>query len=174
MPEPRPLPRRELERILGQLEPVSERSLVLVGGQAVAFWAEYLSRSGLEIPVFATKDIDFEGGRTIAQRAGRLLDAKVKLPRASDRTPLTRVVVFVDSDGQERELDFIEAPRGLTARDVRGAWSEGLIAENHTRPFTAQRLVITEETVKTHMRRVFKKLDVHHRRAVRRGASRCL
>jgi len=73
MPEPRPLPRRELERILGQLEPlIGERRLVLVGGQAVAFWAEYLSRPGLEIPVVATKDIDLEGARTIAQRAGRL------------------------------------------------------------------------------------------------------
>jgi hypothetical protein len=120
MPEQPPLPRGELERILGQLEPlVSERRVVLVGGQAVAFWAEYLSKPGLQLPVVATKDIDFEGARTVAQRAGKLLDAKVKVPRASDRTPLTGVVTFVDSDGHERELDFIESPRGLSAKDVR-------------------------------------------------------
>lgn len=109
-----------MERILGQLEPlVSERRVVLVGGQAVAFWAEYLSKPGLQLPVVATKDIDFEGARTIAERAGKLLGAKVQLPRAGDRTPLTGVVTFVDSDGHERELDFIESPRGLSARDVR-------------------------------------------------------
>jgi hypothetical protein len=120
VPEQPPLPRGELERVLSQLEPlVSERRVVLVGGQAVAFWAEYLSKPGLELTVVATKDIDFEGARTIAQRAGKLLDAKVKLPRASDRTPLTGVVTFVDSAGHERELDFIESPRGLSAQDVR-------------------------------------------------------
>lgn len=120
MPEQPPLPLGELERVLGQLEPlVSERRVVLVGGQTVAFWAEYLSKPGLQLPVVATRDIDFEGARTIAQRAGRLLDGKVKIPKASDRSPLTGVVTFVDSGGQERELDFIESPRGLSAQDVR-------------------------------------------------------
>jgi hypothetical protein len=120
MSEQPPLPPGELERILGQLEPlVSERRVVLVGGQAVAFWAEYLNEQGRRLPVVATKDIDFEGARTVAQRAGRLLEGTVRLPRASDRTPLTGVVTFVDSGGRERELDFIESPRGLSARDVR-------------------------------------------------------
>jgi hypothetical protein len=32
---------------------------------------------------------------------------------------LTGVVTFVDSGGHERELDFIESPRGLSAKDVR-------------------------------------------------------
>lgn len=120
MAEKPPLPRGELERILGALRPLlSERRLVLIGGQAVAFWAEYLSKPGNPLPVVATKDIDFEGTRTSAQRAGRLLGADVKIPRASDRTPLTGVVTFIDSDGRERELDFIESPRGLSAKDVR-------------------------------------------------------
>nr|MBA2451475.1 hypothetical protein [Chloroflexota bacterium] len=107
-------------RVLVRLESlVDERRAVLVGGQAVSFWASYLSRPGLRLPVVATKDIDFEGPRTVAQRAGKLLEAEVRIPKASDRTPLTGVVTFVDSEGDERQLDFIEAPRGLNAQDVR-------------------------------------------------------
>lgn len=120
MPKEPPLRPEEMQRVLVQLESlVSERRVVLVGGQAVAFWAEYLSRPGLRLPVVATKDIDFEGARTIAERAGKLLKGEVRIPRASDRTPLTGVVTFVDSQGHKRELDFIESPRGLTAQDVR-------------------------------------------------------
>lgn len=42
------------------------------------------------------------------------------------------MVVFIDSDGQERELDFIEAPRGLTARDVRDTAVQVTIADSTT------------------------------------------
>ncbi len=120
MPEPPPLPPGELERVLGRLESlVSERRVVLVGGGAVAFWAQFLSRPGLRLPVVVTSDIDVEGARTTAQRAGKLLDGRVTLPKPGRRTPLTGVVTFLDSRGHERRLDFIESPRGLTAQDVR-------------------------------------------------------
>jgi hypothetical protein len=115
-----PLRPDETQRVLAALEPlIKERNVVLVGGQAVAFWAAYLSGPRLKLTVVATSDIDFEGARTAAQRAGKLLEADVKIPRRGDRTPITGSVTFVDSDGHKRELDFIEAPRGLNARDVR-------------------------------------------------------
>lgn len=115
-----PLRLDETQRVLAVLEPlIKERNVVLVGGQAVSFWAAYLSRPSLKLPVVATSDIDFEGAKTAAQRAGRLLAADVKIPKRGDRTPITGSVTFVDSDGHKRELDFIESPRGLNARDVR-------------------------------------------------------
>ncbi|CAN5563493.1 hypothetical protein BH20ACT15_BH20ACT15_04490 [soil metagenome] len=115
-----PLRPDETQRVLAVLAPLlKERNVVLVGGQAVAFWAVYLSRPKLKLPVVATRDIDFEGAKTAAQRAAKLLEAEVKIPKRSDRTPITGSVVFLDSDGHRRELDFIESPRGLNARDVR-------------------------------------------------------
>jgi hypothetical protein len=36
-----------------------------------------------------------------------------------DHTPNTGVVLFKDSDGEERTADFLSAPYGLDARDVR-------------------------------------------------------
>lgn len=122
MTEPPPLPREEVIRILVALGPLSDqRRIVLIGGQAVAFWSSYLRIPGSsdEARIYTSKDIDFEGARRWVHQAGSLLDGKVRLPSMDDHTPNTGVVVFDDADGVAREVDFLEAPFGLTARDVR-------------------------------------------------------
>jgi hypothetical protein len=122
VPEKPPLRPDEVRRILRQLAPLSEeRKIVLVGGQAVAFWAAFFAfeRGDAEDKLFTSKDIDFEGAARSARRAGELLGGTVRLAKIDDNTPNTGVVLFTDSDGEERELDFISAPYGLTARDVR-------------------------------------------------------
>lgn len=115
-----PLRVEEVERVLGVLGPLSQKAqIVLVGGQAVAFWSARFAEPEAEISVVASKDIDFEGTADSARLAGRLLGGDVMIPSPLEPTPMTGVVTFVDSEGFERSLDFIGAPRGLTAEDVR-------------------------------------------------------
>lgn len=118
-----PLRNEEVRRILRLLAPLSAtRSIVLVGGQAVAFWTRFLKEASSEIAGLApltSKDIDFEGGARAVQRTADLLGAKMRLASMDDHSPSTGIVRFVDADGIEREIDFIDQPLGLRARDVR-------------------------------------------------------
>lgn len=43
----------------------------------------------------------------------------MRLASMDDHTPNTGTVMFVDADGIEREIDFIDQPLGLRARDIR-------------------------------------------------------
>jgi hypothetical protein len=115
-----PLRAEEVQRILALLKPLSaEAQIVLVGGQALAFWSARFAEPRGEISVVASKDIDFEGSADSARLAGRLLGGEVMIPSPLEPTPVTGVVTFIDSDGIGRSLDFIGAPRGLDAADVR-------------------------------------------------------
>ncbi len=118
-----PLPQQEVERIVRALEPLSvERRIVLVGGQAVAFWMRFLGPKGTEpglLDPLTSKDIDFEGSARAAKEAAALLVGEARLAGIDEHTPNTGVVTFVDSAGHKREIDFIDSPLGLRARDVR-------------------------------------------------------
>lgn len=118
-----PLRAEEVARVLGLLEPLSEdRSIVLVGGQAVTFWTRFLGEHSSEVDSLApmaSKDIDFEGSARAVRRAAELLAARMRLASMDDHTPNTGIVLFLDADGIEREIDFIDQPLGLRARDVR-------------------------------------------------------
>ena len=95
--------------------------MVLVGGQAVAYWTRILGVAD-RMPGLApltSKDIDFEGSARAARHAARLLRGAVRIAGIYHHTPNTGVVLFIDSDGVGRVIDFIEAPLGLRARDVR-------------------------------------------------------
>jgi hypothetical protein len=113
----------EVRRILGLLEPLSaDRSIVLVGGQAVVFWTRFLGERSSDVPAstsLVSKDIDFEGSARAVRRAAVLLTARVRIASIDDHTPDTGIVLFLDADGVEREIDFIDEPLGLRARDVR-------------------------------------------------------
>lgn len=118
-----PLQHDEVQRVLRRLEPLMvERRAILVGGQAVSIWMRMLQPLSSELsetePV-TSKDIDFEGGVQAVRRAGELLSGRVKIATIDDHTPNTGLVMFVDSTGVDREIDFIDAPLGLDHRDVR-------------------------------------------------------
>jgi hypothetical protein len=117
--QPSPLRPEEVQRVLGRLAPLTQDTqIVLVGGQALAFWSARFAEHDGEIRAVSTKDIDFQGSADSARRAAELLDAKVMIPSPREPSPVTGVVTFVDAEGFDRSLDFIEAPRGLTAEDV--------------------------------------------------------
>jgi hypothetical protein len=63
-----------VRRILGLLEPLSaDRSIVLVGGQAVVFWTRFLGERSSDVAAFTSlvsKDIDFEGSTRCAASGG--------------------------------------------------------------------------------------------------------
>ncbi len=95
---------------------------MLVGGQAVAFWTRFFQERSQELAAFApvgSKDIDFEGDAGSVRRAAELLGGRMRLAGMDDNTPNTGLVVFTDAGGVEREIDFIDQPLGLLARDVR-------------------------------------------------------
>lgn len=118
-----PLTYEEVRRVLHLLEPLlAERRIILVGGQAVAFWARYLAPQSLALTAagaLTSKDIDFEGSAQSVTRAAVLLAGRPKIATMDDHTLNTGLVMFTDSTGTPREIDFIDAPFGLGARDVR-------------------------------------------------------
>jgi hypothetical protein len=115
-----PLSSEEVRRVISTLAPLTRKTeIVLVGGQALAFWSARFAEQSGEIRVVASKDIDFEGSSDAARIAATLLDAKVMIPSPVEASPVTGVVTFTDADGFDRTLDFIGAPRGLDAEDVR-------------------------------------------------------
>lgn len=111
----------ETLELLERLGPLS-RELVLVGGQAVNFWAQtYLARSEqllAEVP-FASKDVDFCGSAPLARACARALGGTCNVPRMDDLTPCTGVVHYTDQFARPRVVDFLGAPFGLDAREVR-------------------------------------------------------
>jgi hypothetical protein len=120
---PPPLSLAEAERIIARLEDVvSEQRVVLVGGQAVALWTAYL-QSHLMNPRIAAQvvsnDLDFLGNAEDTRKAGELLGGRIQVSKWEDRTTLAGVAIFLDSDGHERRLDFLQSPYGMSAEDVR-------------------------------------------------------
>jgi hypothetical protein len=115
-----PLRTEEVQRVLSLLAPLTQKTeIVLVGGQALAFWSARFAEPAGEISVVTSKDIDFEGSAGAARVAATLLKAEVMIPSPVEPSPITGVVTFVDVEGIDRSLDFIDAPRGLQADDVR-------------------------------------------------------
>jgi hypothetical protein len=88
---------------------------VLVGGQAIAFWAE-LYRSQARLPeldevteIYVSGDVDFLGGSDEAKACARLLNGKVYIqdqPWESASVSAAQVH-FVDGDAYQRKVDFL-------------------------------------------------------------------
>jgi hypothetical protein len=118
--DPPELSAREAQSLLTKLSTEAD-SIVLIGGQALNFWAEYYLDRVPELEAgapYTSKDIDFCGNRKAVARCAALLDGKPLFPQLDDATPQTGKVIFVDESGYKREIDFLEAPHGLTAKDV--------------------------------------------------------
>lgn len=98
-----------------------ERELVLVGGQAVNFWATYYED---RVPAlagegpFTSKDIDFCGDQRAVRSCAERLGGRARVATFDDATPNNGTVVFVDAAGVTRTLDVVSAPFGLDAPEV--------------------------------------------------------
>jgi hypothetical protein len=117
-----PLKIDETERIIARLEQVvRDRRVVLVGGQAVAIWASKLDGRIADalVDAVASRDIDLLGNSSDLRQSAELLGARVRVAKFEDRTPLTGVAIFLDSDGHERRLDVMASVYGMNSEDIR-------------------------------------------------------
>ncbi len=123
---------------------------MLIGGQAVAIWTDQLASYLAEDDALVTSaDIDFQGPVAAVREAARLLDGTLKIPTMDTITPHTGLTVFVDGDGYERTLDFLESPHGLTHRDVEDTAIEiviDLVGEEPLRPWVMHPASPTTQT----------------------------
>lgn len=112
------VPPEWLERILA----LADHGMILVGGQALAFWAAYYETSA---PVIAiTKDVDFIGTKADVERLARGLDARRVFPRKSAMTLLVGQVMKDLPVGNYINIDVMSGVYGdlttevITARAV--------------------------------------------------------
>jgi len=97
---------------------VTPRGL-LVGGQALAFWADHLQ---VERPVTldsgVTADSDFIGDSALAKDLARRLDWQIWIPALDDATPQTGKVTHRTKGGQVKQMEFLSGVVGLTTKDL--------------------------------------------------------
>ncbi|MCA9675609.1 MAG: hypothetical protein KC464_11280 [Myxococcales bacterium] len=116
-PEPAPpLTYEQASRILAKLSDL-EHPVVLVGGQALNFWANYYEARVAELAAgapYMSKDIDFLGSHDAVSECARRLGGKAKLTTLDDmNTPNTGIVMFLDDDGHLRQIDFLGSLAGI-------------------------------------------------------------
>jgi hypothetical protein len=65
-----------------------------------------------------------------------LLDGRVTLAKWEDRTTLAGVAMFVDSNGYERRMDFMQSAYGMNSEDVRNTavHIDLILADGQTAP----------------------------------------
>ena len=110
-----PLTPAEVRQILSLCSP---RGL-LVGGQALAFWADHLQVArppGLATVV--TVDADFIGDAALARSLGRRLGWQTWIPAIDDATPQTGKVTHRLRSGAVKQVDFLSGVIGLTTKDL--------------------------------------------------------
>ena len=109
-----PLTPEEVQKILSICSP---RGL-LVGGQALAFWADHLQVERPENLVSGvTADADFIGDSVLARDLARRLGWKIWIPALDDSTPQTGKVTHRTRSGV-KQVDFLSGVVGLTTKDL--------------------------------------------------------
>ncbi len=110
-----PLSPEDVQKILSICSP---RGL-LVGGQALAFWADHLK---VELPENlvsgVTADADFIGDSVLAKDLARRLGWQIWIPALDDSTPQTGKVTHRTRGGQVKQVDFLSGVAGLTTKDL--------------------------------------------------------
>ena len=110
-----PLTPEDVRKILSICSP---RGL-LVGGQALAFWADHLQ---VERPVDlisgVTADADFIGDSKLAKDLARRLGWQIWIPALDDATPQTGKVTHRTKSGQVKQVGFLSGVVGLTTKDL--------------------------------------------------------
>jgi hypothetical protein len=92
---------------------------LLVGGQALAFWADYLQvNRPADLVSGVTGDADFIGDSALARDVAKKLGWRVWVPTLDDATPQTGKVTHRSKDGGVKQVDFLSGVAGLTTKDL--------------------------------------------------------
>ena len=110
-----PLTAEDVQTILGICSP---RGL-LVGGQALAFWADHLQvKRPSNLVSGVTADADFIGDAALAKSLGKALGWETWIPALDDATPQTGKVTHRLEGGGVKQVDFLSGVVGLTTKDL--------------------------------------------------------
>jgi hypothetical protein len=92
---------------------------LLVGGQSLAFWADYLHvERPADLVSGVTADADFIGDSNMARNLGKRLGWDIWIPALDDATPQTGKVTRRMPDGTVKQVDFLSGVVGLTTKDL--------------------------------------------------------
>lgn len=106
---------KEVRKILSICSP---RGL-LVGGQALAFWADHLQvERPLDLASGVTADADFIGDSVLAMDLAKRLGWQIWIPALDDSTHRTGKVTQRTRSGQVKQVDFLSGVIGLTTKDL--------------------------------------------------------
>ena len=110
-----PLTPEDVQKILSICSP---RGL-LVGGQALAFWADHLRvERPANLVSGVTADADFIGDSLLAKDLGKRLGWQTWIPALDDSTPQTGKVTHRTKTGGVKQVDFLSGVVGLTSKDL--------------------------------------------------------
>jgi hypothetical protein len=110
-----PLTPEDVQKILSICSP---RGL-LVGGQALAFWADHLRvERPANLVSGVTADADFIGDSLLAKDLGKRLGWQTWIPALDDSTPQTGKVTHRTKAGAVKQVDFLSGVVGLTTKDL--------------------------------------------------------
>ena len=92
---------------------------LLVGGQALAFWADHL-HVARPAPLIdgVTADADFIGDSALAKVLGERLGWRTWTPTIDEATPQTGKVTKRLKDGTVKQVDFLSGVVGLTTKEL--------------------------------------------------------
>ncbi len=109
--------------VLTVVERVPDLSgIVLVGGQALNFWAETLGIATTETAApfgpASSDDIDFLGSARAALSFGEATGGKVAIAGMDNAHSPNTALVTLDHDGEEHLIDFLSHMKGFSAAEI--------------------------------------------------------
>lgn len=110
-----PLSEEEIAAALRSCAP----DCILVGGQALAFWADRLDAPRpAALRAAVTADLDFKGTRKAAERVARALRWELFVATPDHATPEAAKVAVRNARGEIKQIDFLIAIAGMDSRAI--------------------------------------------------------
>lgn len=174
MSEPlEPFDQKKLLRLFSELSPEIQESLVLIGGQAISFWASYFLEGELEgadLAALTSSDLDIvSDDRDSITLIARSWGGSVRFSSMDDNTPNIAVIDLDrpgwSPDGSHLIVDVMGDVYGATAQDLL-SWSEMLQIDLDDGNSIRLRVVVPEMLLWTRIS------NIHSRRLVGKGLER--
>jgi hypothetical protein len=127
---------RDVIRVVEKVPDLS--GIVLVGGQALNFWAESLGIATADTAApygpAVSDDIDFLGPARAAIALGEAVAGKVKIAGMDDANSPNTALVTLDIDGERHLIDFLGDMKGFSPRELERvrSWAIPLTVGQHS------------------------------------------